>query len=129
MSSPITPDVVYQLTTVADPAISPDGACLAFTRSSVDRESGESRSQVLLMALPDDEPRPFTAGPKDGAPRFSPDGATIAFLRPDAKGRRQVWIIPANGGEARRLTSPRRRRRVLLVARLLPHGLRRRRRP
>ena len=104
MSSPITPDVVYELTTVADPSISPDGSCLAFTRSCVDRESGESRSQVLLMELPGGESRPFTAGPKDGAPRFSPDGDTIAFLRADAKGRRQVWLIPANGGEARRLT-------------------------
>ncbi len=105
MSSPITPDVVYQLTTVADPAISPDGASLAFTRSHIDREAGESRTQILLQDLPHGEPRPFTAGPKDATPRFSPDGATIAFLRPDAKGRRQVWLIPANGGEARRLTS------------------------
>lgn len=36
-------------------------------------------------------------------PRFSPDGKTIAFTG-EYDGNREVYIIPANGGEPRRLT-------------------------
>ena len=46
----------------------------------------------------------FTQGTRDGLARFSPDGQAIAFLRPDGKDRRQIWMIPANGGEAQQLT-------------------------
>ena len=50
--------------------------------------------------------REFTQGNADGSPRFSPDGATLAFLRSAQPGEpRQVWLIPADGGESRQLTS------------------------
>ena len=37
-------------------------------------------------------------------PRSRPDGASVAFLRPDDRGRRQIWLISAHGGEANQLT-------------------------
>ena len=104
MSSPITPDVIFQLTTVSDPTLSPDATRLAFAKAKVDKAKIESRSQIMMMALPDGTPVPFTQGAKDGTPRFSPDGTTVAFLRPDDKDRRQLWLIPSSGGEAEQLT-------------------------
>ena len=101
MPSPITPDVVYELTTVSEPAVSPDGRRLAFVRSKVDRATMESPSQIMMLDLPDGEPTPFARG---SAPKFSPDGQTLAFLRPDERERRQLWLIPTTGGEARQLT-------------------------
>ena len=53
-------------------------------------------------------PQPFTRGNADTHPRYSPDGNTLAFLRPGADGPdspRQVWTMPAHGGEAARLTN------------------------
>ena len=104
MSSPITPDLIYELITVGAPALSPDGSHAAFVRSKVDKESMETRSRIALMDLSSGDSAPFTAGPKDSAPRFSPDGARMAFIRPDSLGRQQLWTMPTRGGEAERLT-------------------------
>ena len=46
----------------------------------------------------------FTQGRRDGLPKFAPDGQTIAFLRADDSGQRQIWLIRVGGGEARQLT-------------------------
>ena len=106
MPSPITPqDVIYELTGVSEPSLSPDGAQLVFVRSRVDKEAMANRSRIMRMALPDGEAAPFTGGPKDSAPRFSADAKSIAFLRPDEAGRNQIWMMPTAGGEARKLTS------------------------
>lgn len=105
MSKPITPEAVYELAGVAEPSVSPDGSHLAFVRSKVDREAMETRSQVMVMSLPDGEAFAFTQGKRDATPRFSPDGRWLAFVRPDDRGRRQLWLMPTAGGEARQLTS------------------------
>ena len=105
MASPITPDLVYSLVNVSGPDISPRGGKVAFIKSWVDGESGEDRSQVQMIDLGSGSDTPFTHGPKDGGPRFSPDGGRLAFLRPDDKGRRQVWVMPTDGGEAAQVTA------------------------
>ena len=104
MPSPIAPDVVYRLTTVSSPSLSPDGTALTFARTKVDEASMEPSSQLMMMALPDGVAIPYTRGPKDSAPKYSPDGSTIAFLRQDDEGRRQLWVIAVAGGEARQVT-------------------------
>ena len=104
MPKPIAPDLIYQVQAVSNPDLSPDGTLLAFTVSWVDRESMEDRSQVRMIEIPNGEPVDFTQGARDANPRFSPDGGSLAFLRPDDKKRRQVWVMGARGGEARQLT-------------------------
>ena len=110
MGSPIAPDLVRHLKNAGDPALSPDGARLAFTYSWVEPESLESRSRIMLLDLetpaPDNSPEAveFTQGLRDGLPRFSPDGQTLAFLRADPAGQRQIWLMGVRGGEARQLT-------------------------
>ena len=104
MPSPITSELVYELVSVASPSLSPDGSRLAFVRSHVDRESAETRSQIIVMDLSSDESVPYTSGKSDTSPRFSPDGRHLAFVRPDDAGKSQIWIMPTEGGEARKLT-------------------------
>ena len=58
-----------------------------------------------MLDLPGVDSREFTQGNKDTVPKFSPDGRTLAFLRPDDAGKRQVWRMDAGGGEARLLTN------------------------
>ena len=105
MQHPIGPELVYELTAVSDPTLSPDGTRVAFARSKVDQRSMTIRSQIMMAALPNGEPDPFTGGQSDARPRFSPDGKRIAFLRDDSKGRGQLWVIGPSGGEAKQLTS------------------------
>ena len=107
MSTPFAPDMVRHLKAVADPALAPDGSRVVFTYGWVDEESLESRSRLRMLHLESGTMAPaveFTRGVRDGNPRFSPDGQSIAFLRPDDAGLRQIWLIAANGGEARQLT-------------------------
>ena len=102
--NPISPEHVYDLVKVGDPSISPDGTRLAYASSVIDRELMKERSQVMMASIPDGEHRALTQGSSDTAPRFSPDGGQVAFVRPDERGRKQLWIIPLDFGEARRLT-------------------------
>ena len=104
MTKPITPDLVYRLTGVSTPELSPDGRRLAFVTSRVDQATMEERSQIQMLELPEGEALPFTQGTRDGSPQFSPDGASLAFLRRDDKKQSQIWLMGVTGGEARRLT-------------------------
>ena len=104
MTKPITPDVVYELQTVGDPALSPNGDLLAYTLSWVDEDSLAGRSRVMLMDPSSGASQEFTQGDKDSAPKFSPDGRTLAFLRSVDDGLPQVWTMTEPGGDARQLT-------------------------
>ena len=104
MTSPITPDIIYELTSYSSPTLSPQGSLLAFAQSKVDKESMKANSRIMLTDLNEGAARPFTQGPKDSTPQFSPDGKALAFLRPDDKGRAQIWTIGIDGGEANQVT-------------------------
>ena len=104
MTNLISPDVIYKLKNVGDPALSPDGERLAYTLSWTDAKEMDGRSRIMLMTLDSGQAIEFTQGTKDSAPKFSPDGNTLGFLRPGGDGKRQVWLISAGGGEASRLT-------------------------
>jgi len=83
MGKPIGPDFVYEHVSATAPNLSADGSRLVFVETRVDREAMEYRSRLMIRDMPDGETRAFTSGDSDGGPRFSPDGQTVAFLRPD----------------------------------------------
>ena len=103
MTKPITPDLIYQIKTVGDPALSPDGTLLAYTLGWVDDTTLETRSRVTVIELGEGSCQEFTQGQRDSAPKFSPDGRQLAFLR-SAAGIAQVWVMGVYGGEAQQLT-------------------------
>ncbi|EHK87054.1 dipeptidyl aminopeptidase/acylaminoacyl peptidase [Saccharomonospora azurea SZMC 14600] len=47
---------------------------------------------------------PWTHGERDSAPSISPDGRWVAFLRATGSDSPQLHVMPADGGESRRLT-------------------------
>ena len=65
MSNTITSDIVYQLINVGDPSLSPNGARVAFAKSSIDHESMETMSHVMMMDLASGVSSRFTNGDKD----------------------------------------------------------------
>lgn len=60
----------------------------------VERSTGRIRSLTT--------PPPFTIG--DRRPAFSPDGSRLAFVRYDALGAGEIWVVPVSGGQAESVT-------------------------
>ena len=86
------------------PTVSPDGGRAVVAVARPDLEADGYRGELLLVDLEGtDPPRPFTRGPRDSAPAWSPDGRRIAFLRAADDGPPQLQVMPADGGEPRPL--------------------------
>ena len=112
MTNPIGPDLFRHLQTTADPTLTPDGRHCAYVLSWVDADTQQNRSRIYRVnADGSGAPQLFTRGNADTHPRYSPDGAMLALLRPQApasattpESPRQIWLMPADGGEAGPLT-------------------------
>lgn len=90
---PFTPADWYKVTTVAAPAISPDGKHVAFTVTTVRERENKRHSEVWVVPTAGGEPQRFTApGYESSNPRWSPDGRWLLFAsqRPGG-GRGRSW--------------------------------------
>ncbi|MFG1994446.1 serine hydrolase [Actinoplanes sp. NPDC048988] len=83
--------------TPEQPALSPDGSRVAYVLRGADRKADRVTRGIWCSG------RRLTRGPADTAPAWSPDGRWLAFLR-GGDGAAQVWLLPADGGEAEPVT-------------------------
>jgi dipeptidyl aminopeptidase/acylaminoacyl peptidase len=105
----ITENDLLKFTWIADPQIEPDGSTVAFVRVTVnEKESGYETSLFTVATSGADAPRRLTSNVRDTAPRWSPDGRRIAFVRSVEKDGKpqpgQVYLLDMSGGEAYPLT-------------------------
>ena len=83
---------------------SPDGKYLAFSG----QPSADEPNNIFLLSLDTLEAHPITKPPEgflgDSTPAFSPDGKLLAFVRGASSRDVEVYVMPAGGGEPKRLT-------------------------
>lgn len=90
---------IETLVSVGRPEIAADGSFAVFATSRPDIAANRAVGQLWRVDLPDGAPRRLTRGVADGSPKLSPDDSRIAFTRADAKGKPQVHVVAAGGGE------------------------------
>ena len=108
----ITAKDLMRFTWAADPRIAPDGSRVAFVKVAVDAEKDDYMTSIWLVPVPARgqgvEPRRLTNGPRDTAPRWSPDGTRLIFARTTEKDGKsqppQLYLLSFAGGEPRPLT-------------------------
>ena len=103
---PFSSDFVLDLPAPGSPSIRPGDGAVAFVVTETNRETLATESHLELVPFRGGEAQRLTAGPRDSAPRWSPDGSRLAFLRrEEASAPPQVWLLPAGGGEATPLST------------------------
>jgi dipeptidyl aminopeptidase/acylaminoacyl peptidase len=94
------PADVYRVTTVAAPAVSPDGRRLAFTVTRVDERANRRRTEVWTAAAAGGPPSRLSwPDSQSTAPRFLPDGRLVFEVTPQG-GRPRTYAVRPGEGDA-----------------------------
>ncbi|HEU6453056.1 MAG TPA: S9 family peptidase [Gemmatimonadaceae bacterium] len=98
----IAPSDVYNLRSVGDPQISPDGKWVAYTVSTVDSAKDRNVSHIWMTSWDGAHTIQATSSREsESTPRWSPDGRYLSFL--SSRGGAddsQLWLMNRLGGEA-----------------------------
>ncbi|MFL6770981.1 MAG: S9 family peptidase [Sphingomicrobium sp.] len=102
------PDDLARLAAVAEPALSPDGRWLAYSVKTTNAAADKQQSDLWRVNWDGNERTALTHTSDDSEwlPQWSADGRWLAFLadRGGEDAKAQVWLMPADGGEARQVT-------------------------
>jgi dipeptidyl aminopeptidase/acylaminoacyl peptidase len=112
------PSDISALRAPGRPTLSPDGRYAVAAVAHPDLDADEYTAHLWLVSVErvgevgggSESCRQLTQGWRDAEPRWSPDGRWLAFVRAERDantgkvGKPQLWLLPAQGGEGRRLT-------------------------
>ena len=102
----LEPEDLFELQSVSNPVISPDGGWVAYTVNSTSLEEDSSETRIWMASTTDDTVLPMTGeGSSAGNPQWSPDGRYLSFTASRNDGETQVWALDRRGGEAVQLTN------------------------
>src|SRR5947207_9493483 len=97
----LSPEQTLDRRTIAELDFSADGSRLVFTVTDPPKGSSRARALWLFDAAGGGVRQLTFSGKSDGAPRWSPDGGSIAFTS-DRDGAAQLYRLSLRGGEAER---------------------------
>ncbi|MFS0575554.1 S9 family peptidase [Sporosarcina sp. 179-K 3D1 HS] len=96
---------LFELQSVTNPRLSPDGKAAVFIKTHIDEEQNKYVANLFHIDLVSNEVTQWTHGSQRvSSPAWSADGEQIAFLS-DREEKNQLYVLSAKGGEARKFTS------------------------
>lgn len=102
-----TPELSMKVKTVTAAVPSPDGKIAVWTETHpvMDGDKSETNTQIYLAGVDGSNRVELTRGEKSSnAPAFSPDSHWV-FFASDRSGKRNIYRIPVDGGEAEMVTN------------------------
>jgi dipeptidyl aminopeptidase/acylaminoacyl peptidase len=97
-------ETFMEMESVSSPSISPDGKHIIFTRTWVDKNKDEYRSNLWIVEADGSRVRELTHGEwRDSSPVWSPDGKRVAFIS-DRDGTSQLHVLWIDTREVAQLT-------------------------
>src|SRR5262245_37469489 len=105
----VTLDDLSRIRDVSEPAISPDGAWVAYVVSARDPREDRNGRDLWMTSWDGTRTLRLTSSPsRESTPRWSPDGTYLGFLSSRAgegeDDATQLWLLPRAGGEAEKVT-------------------------
>ncbi|HZU71738.1 MAG TPA: S9 family peptidase [Acidimicrobiales bacterium] len=101
----MAPEDLYLLRSTGDPQLSPDGSRVAWVETVMDGETDRPASSIWVAPSDGSGPaRQFSPGPRDGGPRWSPDGRWLAYLSAGEDAPPQLHLAPLDGGVPGKVT-------------------------
>ena len=103
--TPLQVGDIFDLETVADPQISPDGRSVVYVRQRADIMTDSRYSNLWIVDTRGNGHRPLTSGDyNDASPRWSPDGSRLAFVS-NRGGTTQIHVRWMDTGETSEITN------------------------
>lgn len=98
------PEQLAEIAVPSDPRLHPEGVRIAFVVTRIDMEDDKYIRKIWIWD--GTKARALTSGPADVAPRWSPDGTKLAFLRKEDgdEAKPQLALLDMGGGEAEVIT-------------------------
>ena len=90
---------LFDLSTAADPQISPDGRWIAYVRRTNDIMTDRAVASIWLIDVATGAQRPLITDGNSFSPRWSPDGKRLAYVQA-ADGAPQLYVLWMDSGSS-----------------------------